>query len=430
MWDRPTAGNRPRFVPSLHRVVTFAHPLAAARRVRPCARAATATRVVAYLVACAAGFETTGCSSAHVVPGGHRTHGDAPAPVVAIGVAPSILVLTGLRGEDPVERGTAIAIRDLNAEADRTGGLRFVMRVPRAEVRTAVAAAATFRDDASVIGVVGPTDSQSALDAVPVYSDVEHDGARGLVAISPTATSPVLSGRSAWLFRVCPDDAASSRAAARYAFDSLGTRRAAIVYATNVFGRGWSHAFADAFTALGGTVVMREPDSPQLTEWPVPYAAYAKRGRSDLLVVAGSAADALPLVRAAHGAGLVVPVLGSDALSDVRNPAERAEFRDVRYTAFFMARRPPTEVGRRFVASYSAVYGTAPTHQAALAYDAALLLGSAARAAGADRVRVRDYLAGIGSSHPAFVGATGAIAFDARHDVVDKAVTLTRVVDE
>jgi len=69
----------------------------------------------------------------------------------------------------------------------------------------------------------------------------------------------------------------------------------------------------------------------------------------------------------------------------VRGPAARAEFRDVRYTAFFIARRPPPEIGRRFVTSYAATYGVTPSHQAALAYDAALLLGRAPPASSAAR---------------------------------------------
>lgn len=354
----------------------------------------------------------------------------APAPVVVIGVAPGIAALSELSGEDPAVRGAALAVRDLNAERARIGGPGFVVRLPPTAARTAVSVAAAFREDAAVIGVIGPTDSQSALDAIPVYGDVEHDGARGLVAISPTATSPVLSGRSPWFFRVCPDDAAASRIAARFARDSLGARRAAIVYRTDVFGKGWSRGFATAFGARGGTIVLREPEAARLTEWATPYAAYAKRQGADVLVVAGNTADALPLVRAARAAGLTAPVLGGDALSDVRDPAVRAELGSVRYTAFFLARRPPTLLGQHFVAAYAAAYGTPANHQAALAYDAALLLGHAARAAGADRRAVRDYLAGIGAARPPFVGATGAIAFDARHDVIDKSVILARVVEE
>ncbi|HEY0777927.1 MAG TPA: ABC transporter substrate-binding protein, partial [Gemmatirosa sp.] len=349
----------------------------------------------------------------------------------AIGVAPTIAVLRPESGEDPVLRGAAIAVRDLNAQGARVPGPRFEVRVPPTRAEGAVAIAAALRADRDVVGVIGPTDSQSALDAAPVYGDVDHDGANGVVAISPTASSPVLHARSPWFFRVCPDDRAASRAAARFALDSLHVARAAVVYRNDVYGKGWSRGFADAFTAAGGTVVMRAPEVARLTEWAEPYATYARHERADLLVVVGDASgDALPLVRAARAAGLDVPMLGGDGLSDTRDPALRREIGAVRYTALFDARHPASAQARHFVDAYVAVYGTRPGQEAALAYDAALLLGEAARATGADRHAVREYLDGVGRSRPAFVGATGAIAFDRGHDVVFKPITLARVADQ
>lgn len=345
---------------------------------------------------------------------------------MAIGVAPTVAALLPESVGSPVARGAAIAVRDLN----RAGGLRFVLRMPPPAANTAVSAATAFRDDDQVIGVIGPTGSRSVLDAMPVYGDLEHDGTRGLVAISPTATSPVLSGRSPWLFRVCPDDRAASRAAAQFARDSLHARRAAVIYRNDVYGKGWSRAFAAAFTAGGGSVVLREPEAAMLTEWAGPYATYAQSVGADVLVIAGGAPDAVPLVRAARAAGLDVPVIGSDALSDIQDPATRREIGSIRYTSLFDARRAPAGIERHFVDAYTAAYGSRPGQEAALAYDAALLLGHAARAVGPDRSAVRSYLEGVGRTRSAFVGATGSIAFDARHDVVDKPIMLTFVRDQ
>ena len=350
--------------------------------------------------------------------------------MVAIGVAPTLAVLHPESGDDPIARGAAIAVHDLNAGGIGRGGMRFVVRMPPTEARTAVTTAAAFRADSMVVGVIGPTDSQSALDASPVYGDMEHGGANGLVAISPTASSPVLSGRSSWLFRVCPDDRAASRAAAQYARDSLRVHRAAIVYRNDVYGKGWSRAFAEAFTARGGQVVYRAPEAARLTEWATPYAEWASRQRADLLVIAGSAPDALPLVRAARAAGIGAPMLGGDGLSDTQDPALRREIGYVRYTALFDARHPAPGRAQHFVDAYVAAYHARPGQEAALAYDATLLLGEAARAGGGDRRAVRAYLDGVGRSRPAFTGATGSIAFDAAHDVVDKPITVARVADQ
>ena len=377
------------------------------------------------------GMVVSGACAGPGAPGGRvAALTNREAFVAAIGVAPTVAALRPETSGDPVVRGVALAIRDLNAARIASRGPRFELRMPARGARTAVNTATGFRDDSTVIGVVGPTDSQSALDASPLYSDVEHNGTHGVVAIAPTASSPVLSGRSAWFFRVCPDDRAASRAAARYAYDSLGVRRAAIVYRNDVYGKGWSRGFARAFVAAGGAVVFREPEAARLTEWAAPYAAYAKRSRADLLVVAGSGSDAYPLMLAARSVDLRVPVLGGDGLSDVRDPATRRVIGDARFASLFDARRAPSARGRRFVAAFTAAYGSPPGQQSALAYDAAMLLGEAVRATGPDRRGVRAYLETLGRVHPPFAGVTGPIAFDRSHDVVDKPLTMARVADQ
>ena len=56
-----------------------------------------------------------------------------------------------------------------------------------------------------------------------------------------------------------------------------------------------------------------------------------------------------------------------------------------------------------------------------------MLIGRAVIAVGPDRVKVRDYLADVGSKRPAMIGVTGPIAFDARHEAVNKPVIIARV---
>lgn len=56
------------------------------------------------------------------------------------------------------------------------------------------------------------------------------------------------------------------------------------------------------------------------------------------------------------------------------------------------------------------------TAEIALAYDAVHLIARAVRAAGPDRERIREYLAGVGTEHPAHRGASGDIGFDGNGD--------------
>ena len=346
---------------------------------------------------------------------GRRSDGDA----VAIGLAAMVARPT----MQPVRQGAQLAIRHLNQERP-PGTPPFVLRTVSTDLTSAVQIATTLRADPAVVGVVGHTDSGSSLEAAPIYEDAEHGGADALVAISPTSTSVALSGRSKWLFRVCPSDLAASQAAARFALDSLGSRRAAILYRNDAYGRGWTKAFVDAYRAGGGRIVVRRPHLSGMREWEA-YAGLVRREAPDLVLFPGSPSDAATFIETLRASGPAPRVLGGDAASDLANRGDR--FAGVHYTAFFLADRPPNDSARVFIAEYQRQFGTRPDQAAALAYDAAMLIGRAVIAVGPDRKKVRDHVAGIGRSSPAVTGVTGPIAFDEQHDVVNKPVVIARI---
>jgi len=320
-----------------------------------------------------------------------------------------------------VFRGVELAVEQLNAEGN---GRRFEIVKPPVPATGAVEIAASLRDDSRVVAAVGPADSRSSREAAPIFADEDGGGTRALAAVSPTSTSVSLSGISPWLFRVCPSDAASSRAAARFVLDSLGFRRATIMYRNDSYGRGWTSAFSQAYTAAGGTVLERNPHIADMNEWRA-YAGVVKLTRPEIVLFPGSPADLAGLVRSLRAIGADTPVLGGDAVSELE--AQAAEFAGVRYVAFFQASRAQTSAARAFVAAFTKKYGVPPEQRSALAYDATMVIARAALAVGADRARVRDYLATVGTSRPAITGVTGPIAFDDQHDVVDKPVVIATV---
>jgi len=320
-----------------------------------------------------------------------------------------------------VLRGVELAIDQLNAEGN---GRRFEIAKPPAPATGAVEIAAALRDDPNVVAVVGPADSRSSRESAPIFADEDGGGRRALAAVSPTSTSISLTGLSPWLFRVCPSDAASSRAAARYVLDSLGFKRASIMYRNDSYGRGWSTAFTQAYAGGGGTVIERAPHLADMNEWRA-YAGVVKQTRPEIVLFPGSPADLAGFVRSLRAIGADTPVLGGDAVSELE--AQAQEFSGVRYIAFFQASRVVTQEAKAFVSAFTKKYGVPPEQRSALAYDATMLIGRAALEAGANRTRVRDYLASVGSSRQAIRGVTGTIAFDEQHDVVDKPVVIATV---
>jgi branched-chain amino acid transport system substrate-binding protein len=280
-----------------------------------------------------------------------------------------------------------------------------------------------LRDDPAVVGVVGHPESGTTQEALPIYEDVQDGGRRAVAVVTPTATSPALSGRSPWLFRICPTDEAASVAVARFVVDSLHAQHAAIVYRNDSYGRDWTRSFAAAYRAAGGTVVQRDPYVSGATEWAA-YAAYMAQAHADVLLFPGSVEDAEQAIRALRAIGSEIPLIGGDAASGLEEHA--AEFAGARYTAFFDARQARTPEARAFVAAFQQRFGHVPDQRAALAYDAAMLIGRAALDAGTDRRRVRDALAAVDSTR-AMEGAAGRIAFDANQDAIGKSVVVATV---
>jgi branched-chain amino acid transport system substrate-binding protein len=353
--------------------------------------------------------------------------GGGGAETLSIGLALGANIKTSSMAS--VVNGVELAMDELNRRAAAEGAsVRFALTTAPNTLTSAVQIATALREDHRVIGVVGHTDSGGMLEAASVYSDDEHEGEHALVAVSPTATSIALTNRSPWLFRVCPSDAAASQAAARYAADSLGARRAAVLYRNDAYGKGWTRAFTEAFQDAGGAVVERDPHVSGMSDWAA-YAGYIRKLRPDVVLFPGSPQDAVVFLRALRAVGAGGAFLGGDAISELE--AQSDEFRGVYYTAFFLPGEARTTEARAFMEAYRQKYGGAPDQRAALSYDAALVIGTAALASDPTRAglrrRVRDYIAGVGSAHPAIAGVTGPIAFDPRHEVLGKPVVIARV---
>lgn len=112
--------------------------------------------------------------------------------------------------------------------------------------------------DPQTVAIFGTTCSSAAATAAKVMSDA------GLTMISGNNSAPFLTaigGKRAphWqpgYFRTAPNEEHSGHAAATYAYNKLGLRRAATVNDGDIYTRGLTDGFARTFTALGGVVVL------------------------------------------------------------------------------------------------------------------------------------------------------------------------------
>jgi branched-chain amino acid transport system substrate-binding protein len=316
---------------------------------------------------------------------------------------------------DAMLYGTQIAVNFLNAEQKGRNKFRVITAPP--DLEDPITIANQLREDPAVIGVVGPRTSGEAYAAVGVYSDQEHAGRHAVVHLSPTATSPGLSGINKWFFRVVPNDNQNAKTVAQFLLDTLRLKRASVVYENNSYGRDFAKVFIQAFRASYGTVISRSPlplNSSDSVTYAV-YAAYLKKLNPEVIVFPGSAEMAVALLRALKNIGTTIPIVGGDDMAGIE--AQAAEFPSAWYVAYFNSKTATTQQSKDFDNAFVAAFKVHPDQRAAMAFDAAMLIGRAALAAGPDRTKIRDYIESVGKELPAYEGIGGAVAFDARHDV-------------
>ncbi len=358
---------------------------------------------------------TGGCGGRAGEGVGRRLNDGPSETTVALGVG----ALPGRPGYESMLRGLELAVIRLN----EANGVRFRLRLPDSGSISAVGIAGQLRDDASVIGVVGHPESGNTLEAVPVYADVEHEGVNAVVAVSPTASSPRLSGISPWFFRVAPSDHDAARFVAQWVRDSMHASRAAIIYRNDAYGREWASTFGESFAERGAKVIERAPYLSGIMEWEA-YARLIEAQRPDVVLFPGDAADALALLRALKARDVRVPFVGGDGTEGMQGAPE-AE--GAHFVAFFRPERATSAEGRRFLQQYRERYTADPDMFAALSYDAALAIGRTVQAGARSRLAVRAALEQLGRATPSVDGAAGVIAFDAKHDIAGRSVVVTTV---
>jgi branched-chain amino acid transport system substrate-binding protein len=313
---------------------------------------------------------------------------------------------------DANRKGIELARDEINATAAwEQHPLEIVFRNDSASGVRASSIAQEFVDSTRIVAVVGHVNSSAMVAAAHVYD-------KHIAAVATTATSPSLTGISHWAFRVISSDFENGHQIATFA-NRLGRKRAAILYENNPYGRGLADNFRRNFS---GKIISIDPIAEGEKQNLEAYVSYYKRERPDVVFAAGTDASGIALVKEVRRQQLDADLIGGDGWQTLAG----TPLSDGIYVgAPFSAQDKRPEV-RQFVAAYQRKFGSTPDGNAALAYDATKLLASAVEKVGPDRVKIRDYLAGL-SEATAYHGVTGTIRFRPDGDPVGKGIVMTRV---
>ncbi len=180
---------------------------------------------------------------------------------IALGEPVKIGVMLNFSGAGPSGVGLARSVE--LAVDDRDGQLLgHPVELVRADSACSgeggTTAALRITADPQIVGIVGPGCSGAAVTAMKVVSEA------GLLMISGSSSAPSLTSvggeqGSDWqpgFFRTAQNDALAGRVTATFAFQELGKRRAATINTGDAYTRGLTDTFCQAFTQLGGQVVL------------------------------------------------------------------------------------------------------------------------------------------------------------------------------
>lgn len=153
----------------------------------------------------------------------------------------------GVSGRD----GALLAIDEINSSGGIAG--RKIQLVIRDDKGTAEGARKADQEliDAGVVAIIGHMTSSQTMAALPVTEKA------GMVLLSPTTSTPALSGREDHFFRVISDSASEARALARNAVHEVGIRRLAAIYDKDnaAYTSAYLKAFNEELQSLGGQIV-------------------------------------------------------------------------------------------------------------------------------------------------------------------------------
>lgn len=302
---------------------------------------------------------------------------------------------------------------------DEEIGYNVVLEVVDSEGDPAQAATLLETAFTSSLAAIGGVTSDEALAMIPVVNEADR------VLLSPSASSPALSGVSEFFYRLYPSAEIEASTMATFLRDRLQVERLVVVAQDTAFGTSLADAIESVWgTQLAGRVVFTAAsDQNAMVDEALSYDANA-------IYVAASGSALAEAMQALRLGGFNEPhdylaASSSLAIESVLTEAGPAANSSV-LTAPPYDTESLDEPVASFVAAYQEKHGTVPSYYAALGYDALWVYIEALSEVDAIAVP-SDFLKGMRAVRE-LQGVTGNIQFRETGDV-QKFTRIYQIVD-
>ena len=267
----------------------------------------------------------------------------------------------------------------------------------------------------NVVALIAGGASGSSLAAGP------NAQAAKVPMISPSSTNPAVTQIGDYIFRACFIDAFQGDVMARFAFNTLKARKAAIMLDYNSpYSRGLTDFFELSFTKLGGQVVSKQSYTQGDADFKGQLSSI-KATEPDVVYLPGYYGDITIIAKQARQLNMTQPLLGGDGWDAPELWPLGGDALNGSYITNHYSVDDPSPATQKFAQDYRLQSANlAPDAHAALAYDAMRFLAEAIQRAGTEGPKLRDSLAATKD----FPGITGLISMDQDRNAVKPAVVL------
>lgn len=242
-----------------------------------------------------------------------------------------------------------------------------------------------------------------------------------VVQIAPAATAPAITDAGDFIFRACFIDPFQGTVGGKFAAETLGKKRAAILYDIgNDYSVGLADNFKIAFEKAGGSIVSEESYATNDKDFNAQLTKI-KNANPDVVYLPDYYGTVALIAKQLRAQGINVPMVGADGWDGLTSNAGD-EVLGGYYSNHYAVDSTEPAV-KKFVESFRAKYNKDPNSFAALGYDCVYLIRDAIVAAGAeDSIAVRDALVKTNGDY-----VTGHLTFDEKHNPIKSAVMLELV---
>jgi branched-chain amino acid transport system substrate-binding protein len=312
----------------------------------------------------------------------------------------------------PAKRGVLMAVEDFN----KAGGLKgqevkVIIEDEKDSPTAAVNSVKKLIDVDKVVALVGPMTSGDTLASYKIADEAK------VVFITPTATSPKVSGASPYLFRGCSRIDVQAKALTDYIAKTYKPKTVAIFFSNEPYGKGCAKLFGSFFEKLGIKTVAQESFNRGDRDFKAQLTKI-KAAKPDILFIPGYTPETAPAAAQARQLGLKQRIIGVYGDMDPEYAKLAGKAAEGHLIAGEYDEDYDTPKNKKFRENYfkQAKENKEPVNImfAALLYDATSLVLEGIKQNGPTSEGIKKFLNEVKD----FDGVTGKLSFNKTNDVV------------